>query len=470
MSSEVEQSCILTHTRAKLLCHSTVVMPTTQLLQLLGVIHPAVVNTAMSAADTAILWRAAVIATLCLVLWLTGWVRVWIPTIVLWIATPLLLGTIAPQFGIVHVLQWSIDPVLALFLAGFAFAGAARTCGVDDAIARQALRVSRGSPRHLIVAAALSTVLLAMWMSNVAAAALMLNAFKPIWGREPVTSGLRRALLLAIALAADLGGMATPVGTGANGIALAAVEATRSVTFLHWMVFGVPIAFGMTGAAIVLVLRRFQLSSDFDSIVIAADPTTPSHRSPVWLSLIFAATILLWLTAPWHHIPEWCVALAAVVMLVLTRLLGWREIAALDWGTLLLVAGGIGLGALLEQSGLVSELASRLPLVGVPRVALLFGLCLVSALLSALMSNTATAALLIPLAATVSAAPSTAILVAIAASLGMPFVISTPPNAMAVSSGLRATDLLWPGLILMLSGCALVALTGPWILSLAGIP
>lgn len=414
--------------------------------------------------------RAAAIAALCLTLWLTGWVRVWVPTLVLWCATPVLLGVLSPRFGLVPVLQWSVDPVLALFLAGFAFAAAARTCGVDDAIARFALRAARGSPSRLIVTAAFSTVLLAMWMSNVAAAALMLNAFKPIWDREPADSTLRRALLLGVALAADLGGMATPVGTGANGIALAAVAATRSVTFLHWMVFGVPLAFGMTAAAIILVLRRFPLSSSPNSIVIAADPGSASHRSPVWLSLIFAITILLWLTAPLHHIPEWIVALAAVATLMITRLIGFRELVTLDWGTLLLVAGGIALGSLLEQSGLVRLLASHLPFAGLPPVTLLFGLCFVSALLSSLMSNTATAALLIPLAATVSAAPSTAILVAIAASFGVPFVVSTPPNAMAVSSGLRAADLLWPGLILMIGGCALVALTGPWVLSAVGIP
>ena len=421
-------------------------------------------------ADAGIPARAAAIAALCLTLWLTGWVRVWVPTLVLWCATPLLLGTVAPQFGLVEVVGWSVDPVLALFLAGFAFAAAARTCGVDDAIARFALRAARGSPSRLIITAAFSTVLLAMWMSNVAAAALMLNAFKPIWDREPAESGLRRALLLGIALAADLGGMATPVGTGANGIALAAVAGTRSVTFLHWMVFGVPLAFGMTSAAVVLVLRRFPLSSSAGAVVIPMQSVTTSTRSPLWLAAIFAITIVLWLAAPLHDVSEWIVALVAVAALIVVRLISWRELRTLDWGTLLLVAGGIALGSLLEQSGLVSGLASRLPLSGLPYVTLLFGLCFVSALLSSLMSNTATAALLIPLAATVSAAPSTAILVAIAASFGLPFVVSTPPNAMAVSSGLRATDLLWPGLILMVSGCALVALSGPWVLRLTGIP
>jgi solute carrier family 13 (sodium-dependent dicarboxylate transporter), member 2/3/5 len=435
-----------------------------------GILLTGAVGVAISSTGAGIPGRAAIIATVCLTLWLTGWVRVWIPTLVLWCATPLLLGALAPRFSLVEVLRWSVDPVLALFLAGFAFAAAARTCGVDDAIARFAVRAARGSPAHLIIAAAFSTVLLAMWMSNVAAAALMLNAFKPIWEREPSESALRRALLLGIALAADLGGMATPVGTGANGIALASVAATRSVTFLHWMVFGVPLAFGTTAAAVVLVLRRFPLSPSPDSVVIAADPPATPHRSPIWLAVLFATTIALWLTAPWHGIPEWIVALAAVATLVIARLIRWGDLVTLDWGTLLLVAGGIGLGSLLEQSGLVSALASRLPLADLPHGALLFGLCFVSALLASLMSNTATAALLIPLAATMSTAPSTAILVAISASFGLPFVVSTPPNAMAVSSGLRATDLLWPGLMLMIGGCALVALTGPWVLRMTGIP
>jgi sodium-dependent dicarboxylate transporter 2/3/5 len=86
------------------------------------------------------------------------------------------------------------------------------------------------------------------------------------------------------------------------------------------------------------------------------------------------------------------------------------------------------------------------------------------------MSNTGTAAVLVPLAATVDAAPSSAIIVAIACSLGMPFAISTPPNAMAISAGLGSRDLAVPGLILMLAGCALVALTGPQVLAAFGIP
>jgi sodium-dependent dicarboxylate transporter 2/3/5 len=85
------------------------------------------------------------------------------------------------------------------------------------------------------------------------------------------------------------------------------------------------------------------------------------------------------------------------------------------------------------------------------------------------MSNTGAAAVLVPLAAAVDPAPSTVIIVAIACSLGMPFGISTPPNAMAIASGLGTRDLMVPGLILMLGGCALVALTGTYVLAAFGL-
>jgi sodium-dependent dicarboxylate transporter 2/3/5 len=109
--------------------------------------------------------------------------------------------------------------------------------------------------------------------------------------------------------------------------------------------------------------------------------------------------------------------------------------------------------------------AGTVPWAEFPSFARLLGLCLASATLSALMSNTAAATLLIPLAGSIDPAPSTAILIAIAASMGIPFVISTPPNAMVYGEGgVKSTDLLLPGLVLMFLGCLLISLTGPAVL------
>jgi sodium-dependent dicarboxylate transporter 2/3/5 len=186
---------------------------------------------------------------------------------------------------------------------------------------------------------------------------------------------------------------------------------------------------------------------------------------------VFFATVAAWLTEPLHGAPSAAIALLAVVALFGSGLLDRTDLGRIDWSTLGLIAGGIALGNLLEKSGLVQVAAEAVPWAQVSPFGRLLAFCLASALLSALMSNTATATMLIPLAATIDPAPSTAVLIAIAASLGIPFTISTPPNAMVYGEGgLTQADLLVPGLVLMILGCVLISLTGPHVLSLVGIP
>lgn len=411
--------------------------------------------------------RASIIAAFCLLLWLTEWVPVWVPTLVLWGAVPFVFADAGPTYRPLAVLAWSAEPIILLFLCGFALAAAARRWGLDTWLVMHAVQLSRGEPMRLIAIAAFTTAGLSMWMSNVAAAALVFGAVRPVLDAATTTDSFRRALLLAVALAADVGGVATPIGSGPNGIAVAALEQTRRIEFIDWMAFGVPLAFGLVVAVVTMVIIRFRPTGRFDAPLQQSATLGPRAWS---YSAVLVLTILLWLTEPLHGWPAWAVALGAIGMMFLLGLLGPRDVKRIDWGTLLLIAGGIALGTLLDRSGAVRLFAGSLPLDAIPRVFAILALCLVSAVLSALMSNTATATLLIPLAATVDPSPSTAVLVAVAASLGVPFVISTPPNAMAVANGLRSRDLLVPGLLLMLGGSVVVALTGPWVLRAVGIP
>ena len=411
--------------------------------------------------------RAGVLGGYCVALWLTEAVPLWVPTLVVWIATPLLLGGFGPAFGPLRVLRWSADPVLVLFFGGFALAAAASAHGADRAVASLALHLSRGSGVRLMALAAAATALLSMWMSNIAAAALMIGALRPVLDAEPPEGRVRRAVLLAVALGADVGGIATPIGTGPNGLAIAAVEAYRPLTFVHWMAFGLPLALGLLAAALLLAYLWLRPTGRVTLPEGALDG--PADRLAP-LGVVFGGAVLLWLTEPLHGVRAWMVALAAAAALLVLRLLRPRDLLRLDWGTLLLIAGGIALGALLDRSGLLEIVARRLPLGSAPPALRTLALCLLAATLASLMSNTGTATVLIPLAMTLVPAPSTAVLVAVAASLGVPFVISTPPNAMAVGAGLRGRDLLLPGLVIMLGGCLLVAFTGPWVLRALGIP
>ncbi|HEX6370579.1 MAG TPA: SLC13 family permease [Longimicrobium sp.] len=431
----------------------------------------AVAAAALFAAAQVLGWsapaRAAIIGGLCIALWLSEWVPVWVPTIVLWAAAPLLLGSFGDEFTPLRVLAWSVDPVLALFFGGFALAAAAGRHGTDRWIAAAALRLSHGGAMRTIALAALATAAMSMWMSNIAAAALMLGAFRPVLDEEPRDGAARRGLLLGIAMAANVGGIATPIGSGPNGIAIAAVERYRHITFVHWMVFGVPLTLALLAAVLVLVAVWIRPTGT----VRLPPGSLEGPRGRVrTLAAVFGATVLLWLTEAVHGVPAWRIALAAAAALLLLGLLRPRDLLRIDWATLVLIAGGIALGALLDRSGLMRQVTEQLPLAAAPPVLRTLGLCLLSALLSALMSNTGTATLLVPLALAVSGAPSAAVLVAVAASLGVPFVTSTPPNAMAYGAGLRAKDLLVPGLIIMIAGCVVVALTGPWVLRLVGVP
>jgi len=266
--------------------------------------------------------------------------------------------------------------------------------------------------------------------------------------------------------------MATPIGTGPNAIAIASISNVRHVSFIDWMTFALPLTVGLLLVGFVFLNWRVgKEKPPHWRPTIENSSDERGRKGRIGLIIVFAAAVLLWLSEPLHGIPAAVVALGAAASLFVFRLLGKRDLARIDWSTLLLIAGGITLGRLLEASELVSSAAAALSLAEMHPGLTLFIFCFASATLSALMSNTATAVLLIPLASLLMPQPSTAILIAISASFGMPFVISTPPNAMAHGEGgLRTSDLLYLGLIQMLLGCAVVSLTGRTVLNFVGIP
>ncbi|HJR15672.1 MAG TPA: SLC13 family permease [Gemmatimonadales bacterium] len=411
--------------------------------------------------------RAAILASVCLVLWLGQLVPVWLPTLVLWAGASILLAGQGDRFAPGRVLGWFSDPVLLLFLAGFALATAAQRQKADQALAALTLRLSRGHAARLVALAAGATALLSMWMSNIAASALLFGTLRPVWASRPAHDRLRRSLLVAIALAADVGGIATPIGTGPNGIAIAAVSHDVRLDFLDWMLFALPLALGLVMAAVGLVLLILRPLGRLELAPMERLEAGPRRQT---LGIIFGATIVFWLSEPLHGVGAPVVALGSIVALLASGVLRVQDVARLDWPTLMLIAGGIGLGRLLEAAGLMSAVSDRLLLADLPSYLRHLAMALVAATMSSLMSNTGTAAVLIPLAAAVDPLPSTIIIVAVACSLGVPFAISTPPNAMASAAGVRARDLLLPGLVILVGGCAIVALTGPLVLNALGIP
>jgi sodium-dependent dicarboxylate transporter 2/3/5 len=433
----------------------------------------------LAAAAACLIWleppvaaRAAAVALFSLALWLGEAVRPWVPTLLLLGLIPPLLGPLDAGLGWGAVGGWLAEPVLALFLGGFAMGAAAARFGLDRLVAQAALRGSGGGAGRLLWLAGSATAALSMWMSNVAAAAMMFAALRPILARWPEDAPVRRGLLLAVAMGANFGGLATPIGTGPNGLAIAALEERLPITFLHWMLFALPLTAVMCAGAFALLAWRFGVRGRLDGRPVAAPVSAPAPGARGWaLTALFGVTAALWLTEPLHGRPAWQVALASTAALGLGGFLRPADWRRMDWSTLLLVAGGVVLGRLLERAGVVPLLAGAALPESLPAGLRVAALCGAAALLAGLMSNTATAALLIPLAALVDPSPAAPVLIALAASMGVPFVISTPANAMAFGEGgLRAKDLLGPGLALMLGGVALVAFAGPRMLDWLGVP
>ena len=406
-----------------------------------------------------------------LVLWLTEVIPLFATTFVLWVAIVLALGPIDPQkFGLDRVLATAASPILALFLGGFALSVVGAKYGIATYIAWWMVRFSRGDRRMLLAAVMLGTAVLSMWMSNIAAAAMMIATLNPLFNRDTQTDapGFRTALLLGIAFAADFGGIGTPIGTGPNLIAIAELASRHPITFLHWMTFGVPVALTLVTLTYGLLVVLHRVKGKLAPAVI--DPARLTRRG--WMIVtIFFVTVAGWVLEPVHGISAAVVALILTAALFGSRLLDKHDLARIEWNTLLLVAGGLTFGHLVETSGLAGAVASGIDWNAMHPSVMLFGLLFGCAILAALASNTAAAAMIIPIALSIRPNPSIAILVALAASMGIPFVFSTPPNSLAYGQGgFASRELLIPGLLLMVIGCALLTLLGPMLLKLVGFP
>lgn len=424
--------------------------------------------------DSPVASRVVAIVSVCIVLWLADLVQPFVPTLLLWVLIPVVLAPLDGKYSLVNTLRWAADPVLALFFGGFALGAATRRQGLDKRLAGWAFSTSRTSFGVTLLTTICVTAFMSMWISNIAAAALMFAALRPLLAHFDAGDLTRRTLLVGIALGANLGGIATPIGTGPNGIAMAFVSGQHHITFVDWMVFALPLTVLLIVLGYALLFWRVRagrkVNWDIEPDLLSVDePQFRTGESGV--IAVLGISVALWLSEPLHGIPAAVIALAAAVSLFVFRLLRKEDIARIDWSTLLLIAGGITIGKLLESSQVISAAADRLALAELHPTFALFVLCFTSALLSALMSNTATVVFLIPIASAFLPQPSTAILIAISASFGMPFVISTPPNAMAYGEGgLRQSDLFVPGFVIMLLGCAVVSVTGRAVLNLAGVP
>jgi solute carrier family 13 (sodium-dependent dicarboxylate transporter), member 2/3/5 len=245
------------------------------------------------------------------------------------------------------------------------------------------------------------------------------------------------ALLLAVPFGANIGGIGTPIGTPPNAIAYGVLnQAGYAVTFLGWMIVAIPLAVLLLAIAGLVLFFMFRPPAALDVGMPAGDHamTTAGRRTLT----ILAVAILLWMTGDLHGLEPGAVALLAAAALTAFGVLGSDDVDSIDWNILILMWGALSLSVAAEASGLMAQ-AARLDVAALPGGGWTVGLVVATAAvgLSTVMSNTATAALLVPaaLALSVPGQAQLAILAALACSFGMALPVSTPPNAIAYATG-----------------------------------
>ena len=359
--------------------------------------------------------------------------------------------------------------VIWLMLGGFFLAAAMTKTKLDQALFRFTLKISGTNPRNLLVGLMMTTMVASMLMSNTATTAMVLAAVMPLLVSLGKKSGFAKALLLGIPIAAATGGMGTIIGTPPNAIAVGALENEGIIIdFIDWMKFGVPLAFILTAISCFVLIRIFLKDKTPISLDFLENQSNEISREALWkrrtVMVIIIVTVGLWLTTSLHGITTAAICAIPLVLLTLTRILEGKDVQALPWDTLLLVAGGLSLGVALEQTGLLNLYASRMMTIEINSIVLIAILAFFTMIVSNIMSNSAASTVMIPLGIAIlpEMKAEVALIIAFAASSAMFLPVSTPPNAMAYSTGLlEQKDFRIGGVLVGLLGPVLAIL---WIL------
>ena len=362
------------------------------------------------------------------------------------------------------------DPVIMLFLGGFVLAFAATKVGLDVQLAKVMLKPFGTNPKAVLLGILLVIGIFSMFMSNTATAAMMLTFLTPVLATLPKDGGGRISLALAIPIAANIGGMGTPIGTPPNAIALGALqEAGFNITFVGWMLRMVPYVIIMLLFAWFLLMRLYPFKAKRIELKIEGAPVkvTPFQKYVVWVT--FALTIILWVGESIFKVNSNIVAMIPFALFSATGILKARELEHINWAVLWMVAGGFALGTALNQTGLASTLIQIIPFASWNALIVMLVGGFICYFLSNFISNSAAANLVVPILVVVGTAmkdvpsfqalggvPAMIIGIAISASLAMCLPVSTPPNALAHSTGMITTkQMATVGIILGVVGFAL---------------
>ena len=385
-----------------------------------------------------------------------------------------------PQFGELlkynEIMATFASPIIMLFLGGFFLAMAATKYRLDVNLARVLLKPFGRDPKYVMLGLMLITAIFSMFMSNTATTAMMLSILTPVIAVFGPKDPGRVAFALCIPVAANIGGIGTPIGTPPNAIALKYLVGENYISFGEWMAFGVPFVIVMMALAWFLINHLY--SAEQKTIDLDIKGKFLKTPKAIVVYITFGLTILLWLMGSSHGMNSYTVALIPVAVFSLTGIINKEDLKKISWDVLWLVSGGIALGLALDKTGLAREVVHSIPFDEYSPYVVLFGAAFLCLLMANFMSHTATANLLMPIMAALGASMTSLaplggevtliLVVTFAASLGMSLPISTPPNALAHATGnVQSNQMARVGVVLGVVGVAL-SFVLVWVLHFVG--
>jgi sodium-dependent dicarboxylate transporter 2/3/5 len=447
-------------------------------------------------------------ATLAMVAWMATW---WMTEAVDIEVTALLPLALFPLLGITTIAKaaapYASDTIF-LFMGGFILGLAIERWGLGRRIAFFTLRLTGPRPAAMTAGFMAATAFLSMWISNTAAAAMMVPIAMSVVAlvrkaREDEGAGASEGpfatgLLLAVAYSASVGGIATLIGSPPNGIAARFIAQTwrDEVTFLDWLAIGLPFTLAFLPVA-WLILTRVLFPAGFAQVpggreMIAAQyarlgPMGSGERVTL---AVFAGAAFLWVfggllrdvavagVRPLAGLTDAGVAMLAALALFLApvdrargvRAMDWETASRLPWGVLILFGGGLSLAAAVEANGVSAFIghATR-GLAVLPAFWLFVAVIAMTVFLSEFTSNTAQVATMTPVLAAMAPAlgldPKMLVVVcALAASSAYMMPVGTPPNAIVFGTGMvRMPQMIRAGFVLNLAGIAVITAIGWWL-------
>jgi sodium-dependent dicarboxylate transporter 2/3/5 len=360
------------------------------------------------------------------------------------------------------------DKYVFLFLGGFFVALALEKTGLHRRVAYTVIRFTGHSYTRIVLGFMLSAYGISMWISNTATALMMFPmalSVCSLWEKaagtnERLIRNAKICLFLGIAYASSIGGMATLVGTPPNAAASGIMSRTfgQTIGFSEWMAYGVPFSLGLLLLAYVIMTQLvFPIRTSKSTVEIAVsewpklEPMSASEKGTLYLLVL---AVFLWLSESvirWHWpaypvTDVWTAIAVGMLFFILPvqdskPILVWEDTTRLPWGILLMFGGGLALAFAFKESGCLDLLVNQLlKLNHLPVQIYLMLLCLMGLLLTAFMSNLAMVTLFVPvvgaLALKLNMNPALFIIpVTLSASCDFMFPMSTPPNAIAFSSG-----------------------------------